>query len=94
MPSLEDGFGFVAGEALACGMPVALTDQCGAAEWVEPGKTGWVIPAGDEKALAAVLQEAIDRRDELTQMGQAARRTAEARDPQQALRQLCDWVHS
>ena len=46
LPSLEDGFGFVAAEAMACGIPVVVTDQCGAAEWVTDGETGWVIPAG------------------------------------------------
>ncbi len=81
LPSLEDGFGFVTAEAMACGLPVVVTDQCGSAEWVRPGETGWVAPAGDQTALERVLQEALDRRGELPLMGQAARRAAESPRP-------------
>jgi glycosyltransferase involved in cell wall biosynthesis len=91
MPSLEDGFGFVVAEAMACGLPIVVTDQCGAAEWVEPGKTGWVIPAGDEDSLVHALGDAIARRDELPAMGQAARKAAETRIACQAWRDLADW---
>ena len=92
LPSLSDGFGFVAAEALACGLPVVVTDQCGAAEWVRPGDTGWVIPAANVGALASVLEEALARRSDLAAMGAAARRDIEARDPAAALHQLNDAV--
>src|SRR5262249_58507913 len=59
LPSLEDGFGFVAAEAMACGLPVVVTDQCGAQEWVTPGREGWVIAAGDVDALTRVLADAL-----------------------------------
>jgi glycosyltransferase involved in cell wall biosynthesis len=79
LPSLEDGFGFVVAEAMACGLPVVVTNQCGASEWVQPGETGWVIPAADENALAAVLEEALAAREQLVRMGQAGRREVEVR---------------
>lgn len=90
LPSLEDGFGFVVAEAMACGLPVVVTDQCGAAEWVRPGESGWVVPAGDEGALAGVFCEALTCRDRLVEMGHAARAGIAARDPNAALRQLAD----
>jgi glycosyltransferase involved in cell wall biosynthesis len=93
LPSLEDGFGFVVAEAMACGLPVVVTDQCGSAEWVCPGETGWVVPAGDTTALTRVLDEALARRGDLPGMGRAARRAAEYRDPARALRQLADWFY-
>jgi glycosyltransferase involved in cell wall biosynthesis len=76
LPTLHDGFGFVAAEAMAAGLPVIVTDQCGAAEWVRHGETGWVIPAGDERALAGALALALDRRRELPEMGRAGRAVA------------------
>ncbi len=88
LPSLEDGFGFVTAEALACGLPVAVTDQCGASEWVRPGETGWVLPAGSVDALTAVLDEALTQRHRLADMGREARRSVEVRDPAAAFRQL------
>jgi glycosyltransferase involved in cell wall biosynthesis len=88
LPSLEDGFGFAAAEAMACGLPVVVTDQCGAAEWVRPGETGWVVPAGDATALADVLARALADRPALAEMGRAARRAIEARDADAALSRL------
>ncbi|MCY1074484.1 glycosyltransferase family 4 protein [Archangium lansingense] len=94
LPTLEDGFGLVVGEAMASGLPVVVTDACGAAAWVEPGRTGWVIPAANEQALVATLEEAIRRRSELPRMGELARAAVEARmaaDPQARLR---TWFES
>ncbi|QDT15486.1 glycosyltransferase family 4 protein [Alienimonas californiensis] len=77
LPSLEDGFGFVVAEAMACGLPVVVTDACGAAALVTPGETGWVVPAGDpatlSDALADALREALAVRDRLPAMGRRAR---------------------
>ena len=55
--TLEDGFGLVVGEAMASGLPVIVTDACGAAAWVEPGHTGWILPAASQDTLVATLEE-------------------------------------
>lgn len=91
LPSLEDGFGFVAAEAMACGLPVVVTDQCGAAEWVRDQETGWVIPAGDVEALAAILERACADRHVLVEMGKRARIAMEARSSEKSFRQLAEW---
>jgi glycosyltransferase involved in cell wall biosynthesis len=69
LPSLEDGFGFVVAEAMACGVAVIVTDRCGSAEWVERAQAGWIVPAGDSGALARALEEAHSRRADLAEMG-------------------------
>lgn len=92
LPSLEEGFGFVAAEAMACGLPVVATDQCGAAEWVQPGRTGWIVPAGDADALTHALEEALRIRPDLPEMGRHAREEAE-RHSASALTSLRDWFY-
>lgn len=77
LPTLEDGSPFAAAEAKACGLPVIVTSSCGAAEGVRQGETGWVIPAADEQALAQALEEALDRRKDLCEMGNLARADVE-----------------
>jgi glycosyltransferase involved in cell wall biosynthesis len=78
LPTLHDGFGFVVAEAMASGLPVITTDQCGAAEWIRPGETGWIVPAGHTDALASAIDAAAQTRARLRDMGMAARRDIEA----------------
>jgi glycosyltransferase involved in cell wall biosynthesis len=78
LPSLEDGFGFVVGEAMASGLPAIVTDTCGSAELVEHGVTGWIVPAGESAALAGALDTALGCRADLAVMGERARAVVEA----------------
>ena len=55
LPTLCDGFGQVVSDALAHGLPVLTTENAGAADCVEHGKNGFVIPPADETALAECL---------------------------------------
>jgi phosphatidylinositol alpha-1,6-mannosyltransferase len=47
-----EGLGLAAIEAAACGLPVVVGDSGGAPETVRHGETGFVVPAGDHRALA------------------------------------------
>lgn len=50
-PSYEDGFGYAPLEALACGVPVVVTEDTGMKEYLVEGETGCVFPTGDGDAL-------------------------------------------
>lgn len=52
LPSVEDGFGMVAVEAMAVGLPVITTTNAGVADVVENGRSGFVVPACSAEALA------------------------------------------
>ena len=92
-PSLEDGFGFAIAEAMACGLPVIATDQCGAAELIRPGINGWIVPAGNAEALAGALRDAMASRPRLREMGRAARAEVERFNAINRFAQLRDWVY-
>lgn len=76
LPSVEDGFGLVALEGMACGLPVIVTSQCGAADVVENGINGFVVPPRDIKAMADKLRFLAENQANSTEMGKSARVTA------------------
>ena len=55
MPSFAEGLPVVIMEALALGRPVISTYVAGIPELVEPGRSGWLIPAGAVEPLAAAM---------------------------------------
>ena len=58
LPTLYDPFPNAALEALAMGVPVIVSNRCGAAELVRPHENGWVCEAQDPAGLAALLAKA------------------------------------
>jgi glycosyltransferase involved in cell wall biosynthesis len=57
-PSYEDGFSYSSVEAMACGVPVVVSDATGMKELIDPGRTGAVVRTGDLDALAGIIQGA------------------------------------
>jgi glycosyltransferase involved in cell wall biosynthesis len=85
IPSLEEGFGIPAAEAMGCEVPVVASDAGGLPEVVENGVTGLVVPRGDSKALARAIGSLLADPERRRRMGQAGR--------ERALR-LFDWDRS
>lgn len=78
LPSREDSFGLVVPEALACGVPVIVSDMVGAQDLVTHEVTGWTVPAGDVGALAGRMVWCARNRETLRAMRPACRQAAEA----------------
>jgi len=56
--SHRETWGVVVNEAMACGLPLVLSDRVGAAgDLLEPGGNGERVPAGDVDALASALEQ-------------------------------------
>jgi glycosyltransferase involved in cell wall biosynthesis len=62
-PGAYEIFGLVPFEALMCGTPVVVSDDCGAGALIRAAQAGATVPYGDCKALAAALREALAGRD-------------------------------
>jgi len=75
LPSLYEGFGFPAAEAMACELPV-LTTTAGALPEVvgEHMKTGYLVPPRDAHAIAEGIDFLLDNPDLRREMGKAARK--------------------
>lgn len=78
-PSHVDGSSVSLLEAMACGMPVLVSDIPTNREWVSDGMNGWLFPDGDYEALAAKILQVLDDQKSMRSMGKAARATIEKR---------------
>jgi glycosyltransferase involved in cell wall biosynthesis len=70
MPSLYEGFGLTAVEAMAAGLPVVGTKVAGLSEIIENGVTGYLVSVGDSQELSQCLNYLITNRDQAQRMGQ------------------------
>lgn len=77
--SHSDGTSISLLEAMACGRPVLVSDIPGNREWVSDGVQGWLFESGNAEALASAIRRAVEERERLPQMGEAARSLAERR---------------
>lgn len=94
-PTLEDGSPFAVAEAMACGLPVIVTRACGAAEWVEPGRSGWIVAERSAEELAEALDVAFSNREGLHTMGLLAREDTTIRaDPARCATAVGEWLSS
>ncbi len=74
-PSLYEGFGFPAAEAMACEVPVIAATGGALPEVVgEHMKTGYLVPPRDPEALAAGIDFLMDDPKLRVKMGKAARK--------------------
>jgi len=76
VPSLGEGFGMVALEAMERGRPVIASDVGGLPEIVVHGETGLIVPSADDGALAAAIVELVQDPARAAAMGRAGRRRA------------------
>jgi glycosyltransferase involved in cell wall biosynthesis len=71
-PSLYEGFGLPAAEAMACGTAVIATTAGAFPEFIEDGRTGVLVPPGDACALADAIKALLADPDRCARMGAAA----------------------
>jgi len=69
VPSVYEGFGFPAGEAMACGLPVISTTGGALPEVV--GNAGMLVPPANPKALVKAILTLMDHPEQAKRMGRA-----------------------
>jgi len=76
VPTRYEAFGYVAVEAMACGLPVIGFDSTGTAEVCVDGETALLAPMDDTKRLAAHARRLAADTSLVDQLGRAGRKRA------------------
>jgi len=74
LPSIEDGFGLVMAEAMACGCPVISSTNTGGSDLYTDGVEGFIVPIRDAQAIRNRMQLMADDPNLRREMGAAALR--------------------
>jgi glycosyltransferase involved in cell wall biosynthesis len=80
LPSVQEGFGIVFLEAMACGLPVVATLAAAIPEVVPDRRAGLLVPPSDLAALAHALIELLSRPSQRTDYGRFGREYVERFD--------------
>jgi glycosyltransferase involved in cell wall biosynthesis len=78
LPSLADSYSLATLEAMACGLPVIVSENTGAADALEHGKEGFVTPIRDAGAIREYLE--LLRGNEELRQAMGARAAVRARE--------------
>ena len=73
MPSVDEGLGLVAIEALLCETPVVAFDSGGLRDIIQHEKTGLLVKPGDSDGLARTLDDLLGRDGRGGDLGRAGR---------------------
>jgi glycosyltransferase involved in cell wall biosynthesis len=92
LPTLSDGFALTQLEALAHGLPVIVTPNCGRV--VENGKTGFIVPARDARALADAILKFVADRNLSASMSPACREAVRAFSVEAYGKKLMDIIEN
>jgi glycosyltransferase involved in cell wall biosynthesis len=74
LPSLYEGLPLAAVEAMACELPVIISDIPPHRELVEHGVDGWLFRSGDEESLADMIILSLSDRERSLKLAQAGLR--------------------
>jgi glycosyltransferase involved in cell wall biosynthesis len=93
LPSYLDSWAMVVIEAMACGLPVIVTENTGAKDAVTED-SGFIIPIDDEDALIDKILYFYNNRDEIERMGKNAARVVQKYTWENYYKQVNEFIET
>jgi glycosyltransferase involved in cell wall biosynthesis len=93
LPSIEETWGLVVNEAMACGLPIICSDRVGSSvDLVRNGENGYIVPAGDPASIAERALILLNNIDLLTRFSSCSAKRIMDFTPQRAADVFVDAV--
>ncbi len=92
-PSYSEGFGMVALEAMASGLPVVAYDLPPFHEFLDPGRTALLAPLGDVEALGRAVSQLLEDAARCDRMGVDGAADAARRFPADGVARVFERVY-
>jgi len=77
MPSIQEAFGLMAVESMACGTPVVVCEGTSLPDVIKAPQSGLVVPPRDSVALAGAIKQLLEDDSLRDRLGRQARQIAE-----------------
>ena len=75
LPSVDEGFGMVVFEALACSLPVIITKNVGAGDFIKNGEEGFIVDIRNTQQIKDKIEYLNQNRQVLKTMSAKAKKT-------------------
>ncbi|MEK7512842.1 MAG: glycosyltransferase family 4 protein [Patescibacteria group bacterium] len=82
LPSVDEGFGMVMVEAMRAALPVIVTENVGAADIIQDGREGCVVPIRNPEAIAERIRFFYEHPEKVEEMGRNALETSRDYTPE------------
>ncbi|AKD56927.1 glycosyltransferase [Spirosoma radiotolerans] len=93
LPSVSEPWGLVVNEAMACGLPVIVSDRCGcASDLVREGENGFVFDPQNQHQLTALLLRFMNGKVDQTNMQEASKKIIAPYSPQAVASDMLDGI--
>ena len=91
LPSYSEPWGLVVNEAMACGMPVIVSNKCGSAhDLVKSDKNGYTFDPYDVEELTSTLEKFIINPEIIPPFGEASKSIIKKYSPEQVAQEMYD----
>jgi glycosyltransferase involved in cell wall biosynthesis len=95
LPSSSEPWGLVVNEAMVCGLPVIVSDRCGAAcDLVVSGENGFVFDPYNENELLDRMRYFIANHGSIRKMGECSEKIIAQYTPENAASRMYDGIQS
>lgn len=89
LPSYSEPWGLVVNEAMACGLPIVVSNKCGcASELVKESENGFTFNPENVHEIEKVLKKIMDKRIDLKKMGEVSKSIIQSYSPKNVAKEM------